>query len=329
MDGDPRFLRLARDLADRLAPAFKTPTGMPYRYVHLRTGEVRGNVSNPAEIGTLILEWGTVSRLTGDPAYYEMTKSALKAVFERRSEISLVGSMIDVETGEWKDLNSHISGMIDSYYEYMLKGWMLFGDEELKSMFDESIQAVNRSLADETGNGLWYGHANMETGERTRTVFGALDCFFPGVLALSGDIDRARRLQESCFSMWTLHGIEPEQLDYNSMKVITEYYALRPENIESAYVLHEMTNDPRYLEMGKTYFHSLLKHCRTETGYAQLESVITKKKTDSMDSYFLAETLKYLYLIFAPRGTVDLSRTVFTTEAHPLKAVVPGTPQGK
>jgi len=71
MDGDRRFLALATDLGNRLLPAFGSKTGMPYRYVNLRTGAVTGPVSNPAEIGTLMLEFGTLSRLTGDPRYYD------------------------------------------------------------------------------------------------------------------------------------------------------------------------------------------------------------------------------------------------------------------
>jgi uncharacterized protein YyaL (SSP411 family) len=69
MDSDPRFLELATDLADRLLPAFESATGMPYVRVNLRTGEKDGRVNNPAEIGTLMLEFGALSRITGNPVY--------------------------------------------------------------------------------------------------------------------------------------------------------------------------------------------------------------------------------------------------------------------
>jgi mannosidase alpha-like ER degradation enhancer 2 len=78
------------------------------------------------------------------------------------------------------------------------------------------------------------------------------------------------------------------------------------------------TGDPRYFEMGRAFLESLLKYCRTEAGYASLSDVEAKTKADEMPSYFLAETLKYLYLLFSPRDTVDLSKVVFNTEAHPL-----------
>ncbi len=319
MTGDARLLRLAEDLGRRLLPAFASPTGMPYMYVNLKTGKTRGARSNPAEIGTLVLEFGTLSRLTGNPVYLEKARRALAALYERRSKIGLVGEEIDVETGRWLSRASHVGGGIDSYYEYLLKCGRLFGDAGCEEMWRESVGALDRYLADETPAGLWYGQVDMITGKRTASEFGALHAFLPGVLALGGDLPRARRLEDSCFRMWTLAGIEPELLDYRTMKIVDAPYPLRPEIIESAYYLYRQTKDPRYLEMGRVFFEGLVAHCRTEAGYTVLKSVVTKEKGDLMPSYFLAETLKYLYLLFAPEETLDLERVVFNTEAHPFR----------
>jgi mannosidase alpha-like ER degradation enhancer 2 len=159
----------------------------------------------------------------------------------------------------------------------------------------------------------------METGRRTATEFGALHAFLPAVLDLGGDRGRAKRLQESAYRMWNLFGIEPEVIDYRTMKVLYPGYPLRPEIVESAYYLFHSTRDPKYLEMGRAFLDGLVAHCRTDAGYTVLKSVVTKEKGDLMPSYFLAETLKYLYLIFAPEKTLDLDRVVFNTEAHPLR----------
>ncbi len=318
MDGDPRFLELATDLADRMLPAFDSKTGMPYGRVHLQTGEKEWQVSNPAEIGTLMLEFGTLSKLTGNPEYYDAAKRAVTAVFERRSAIGLVGTTIDVETGEWQDTRSHVSGRIDSYYEYLLKAWLLFGDQDFATMWESSIEAVNRYVSHDTENGLWYGQVDMNTAERVATQFGALDAFLPAVLALGGDLARARRLMESCFRMWTTFDIEPEQLDYTTMGIVNPAYHLRPENIESAYYLYRLTGEQEYVDMGRHMFESIVSHARTESGYAALESVVTKEKTDAMESFFLAETLKYAYLLFAPAETLDFGSVIFNTEAHPI-----------
>lgn len=319
LTGDKRLLALADDLGARLLPAFNSPTGMPYVNVNLKTGAVRGEVTNPAEVGTLLIEFGTLSKLTGKPIYYEKAKRALVELYNRRSPIGLVGSTINVKTGQWTDPVSHISGGIDSYYEYLLKAWLLFDDKDCERMWRSSIKAVNKYLADQAPTGFWYGQANMNTGARTGTDFGALDAFFPGTLALSGDLDRARKLEDSAYKMWTIFGIEPEEMNYTTMKITYEGYELRPEIIESAYYLYHFKKDPRYREMGRTFFDSLTKYCRIDVGYAALSSVEKKTKTDEMESFFFAETLKYLYLLFAPPETLDLGKVVFNTEAHPIR----------
>jgi len=329
--GDRRLLVLAENLGNRLLPVFDSPTGLPYRYVNLKTGKVRGNVTNPAEAGTLLIEFGTLSKLTHKPVFYDKAKRALVEIYKRRSPIGLVGTWINVETGEWTDTDSHISGAIDSYYEYLLKCWLLFGDEDCRRMWRDSIAAINKYLGEEVTSDLlsflgripyqqvWYGHADMNTGKRTATIYGALDAFFPAVLALSGDLDRAQRLQESSFRMWSMYGIEPEELNYKSMQIVSPGYLLRPEIIESTYYLYHYTRNPKYLRMGQTMFEDFAKYCRTDEGYAALKSVVTKEKTDSMQSFLFAETFKYFYLLFAPPQTLDFDKVIFNTEAHPIR----------
>ncbi len=333
LTGDKRFLNLAQDLGNRLLPVFNSPTGMPYRYVNLKTGKTRDAKSNPAETGTLLIEFGTLSKLTGKPIYYDKAKRALVETYNRRSKIGLVGEWINVETGEWANTDSHISGAIDSYYEYLLKCWLLFGDRDCKRMWDDSIVAINKYLADEVkrapANELWYGHADMNTGARRATTYGALDAFFPAVLALSGDLKRARRLQESSFSMWNEAGIEPEEFDYRARKITAPGYPLRPEIVESTYYLYQYTKDPRYLDMGQQLWRDFVQYCRTDTAYSSLKSVVTKEKSDAMQSFLFAETFKYFYLLFAPPDTLDFRNVIFNTEAHPIKKFrkpIPGKP---
>jgi mannosidase alpha-like ER degradation enhancer 2 len=319
LTGDKRLLNLAEDLGNRLLPVFNSPTGLPYVYVNLRTGQTRDPVTNPAETGTLLLEFGTLSKLTGKSVFYEKAKRALIETFKRRSPLGLVGESINVETGEWINTDSHISGGIDSYYEYLWKCWLLFGDKECRDMWEASIPPVNKYLSDEIRGELWYGHADMQTGQRTNTEYGALAAFFPALLALSGDLNRAGRLQASSFKMWNLYGIEPETLDYKTMCVVARSYRLRPEVVESTYYLYHYTGDPKYRRMGKKMFDDFVKYCRTGSGYAALADVTTKQQLDEMESFVLAETFKYFYLLFAPPETLQFDKVIFNTEAHPLK----------
>lgn len=311
---------------------------MPYRYVNLRTGKVRGNVTNPAEAGTLLIEFGTLGKLTHRPVFYDKAKRALVEIYKRRSPIGLVGTWINVETGEWTDKDSHLSGAIDSYYEYLLKCAILFDDQDCRRMWTDSLAAIQQYLRDETKGRmkpeLWYGHADMNSGKRTTTTYGALDAFFPAMLALSGDLNRAALLQESSYRMWMKLGIEPEEINYQTMEVVSPGYPLRPEIVESTYYLYRYANTPskssqvrkagriapnHYLQMGQMMFHDFIKYCRTEAGYAALKSVVTKEKADSMQSFLFAETFKYFYLLFASPQILDFDRIIFNTEAHPVK----------
>jgi mannosidase alpha-like ER degradation enhancer 2 len=321
LTGDKRLLNLAEDLGNRLLPVFNSSTGLPYVYVNLRTGQTRGAVTNPAETGTLLLEFGTLSKLTGRAIFYDRAKRALVETFKRRSQLGLVGQSINAETGSWTNTDSHISGGIDSYYEYLWKCWLLFGDKDCRNMWEASVPAVNKYLADEIGGELWYGHADMQTGKRTETTYGALDAFFPALLVFSGDLARARRLQASSFKMWNLHGVEPEILDYKTMHVVAGSYHLRPEIVESTYYLYHYTGDPEYRHRGEKMFDDFVRYCRTDSGYAALADVTSKQQLDEMESFVLAETFKYFYLLFAPAGTLEFDKVIFNTEAHPLTRI--------
>ena len=317
--GDKRLLNLADDLGRRLLPGFDSPTGMPYRFVNLKTGKTRDPISGPAETGTLLIEFGTLSKLTGKPIYYDKAKRAIVETYNRRSPLGLVGTDINVETGKWTNTDAYVGSGIDSYYEYLLKASILFDDKDCRKMYDDSILAINKYLQDDINGELWYGHADMNIGKRTATTYGALDAFFPAVLALGGDLERAKRLQDSSFKMWRVNGIEPEEFDYKAGKTGNAGYPLRPEIVESTFYLYRYTKDPKYLAMGKEMFDDLIKYCRTDVAFTGLKSVVTKEKTDYMHSFWFAETLKYFYLLFAPEKTLDLNKNVFNTEAHPMR----------
>ncbi len=319
LTNDKKLLNLAEDLGTRLLPVFDSPTGLPYKYVNLRTGKTRGAITNPAETGTLLIEFGTLAKLTNKTIFYEKAKRALVETYNRRSPLGLVGTRINVETGKWTNSDSHVSAEIDSYYEYLLKCAILFDDADCRKMWQESIAAINKYNADEVRGELWYGHADMNTGKRTANVYGALDAFFPAILALSGDLERARRLQDSSFKMWTKDGIEPEEFDYVKMEARDAGYPLHPEIVESTYYLYQYTGEEKYLQMGKIFFDDFVKHCKTDEAYTGLKSVVTKEKSDTMQSFLFAETFKYYYLLFAAPKTLDFKKIVFNTEAHPIK----------
>ncbi len=319
LDGNKKFLELAKDLANRMMPAFNTATGMPYRYVNLKTGKLRDSINNPAEIGTLMMEFGKLSKLTGNNAYYNTAKKAIMECYKRRSKINLPGEQIDVTTGKWVSSSSHIGAYIDSYYEYLYKCWVLFGDRDFKEAFEVHNKAIKKYYIDKTKNGWFMRYVDMNTGKELSTTYGALDAFYAGLCAYAGDIPTAAKIQQANYYMWTKFNIEPEEFDYKKDSITSAWYVLRPENLESCFYLYRLTGQNEYLWMAKTMTDDIIEHCRSEVGFASLKNVSTYEKANSMESFFFGETLKYAYLVFAPASAADLDKIVFTTEAHPFK----------
>ena len=167
--GDKRSARAGGRFGDTPVAGVQLSDGNALRVRQPQNWRSSRRANQPAEVGTLLIEFGTLSKLTGKPVYYEKAKRAVVELYNRRSPIGLVGSTINVKSGQWTDPVSHISGGIDSYYEYLLKSWLLFDDKDCERMWKSSVEAVNKYLADTTTTGFWYGQADMNTGARTGT----------------------------------------------------------------------------------------------------------------------------------------------------------------
>ncbi|RDL38774.1 alpha-1,2-Mannosidase [Venustampulla echinocandica] len=98
-------------------------------------------------------------------------------------------------------------------------------------------------------------------------------------------------------------------------------YLLRPEAIESVFILHRITADPQWAESGWKMFKAIQAHTKTEIAHSAIENVMESfpEKVDEMESFWLAETLKYFYLLYSKPSVVNLDEYVLNTEAHPLK----------
>ena len=163
------------------------------------------------------------------------------------------------------------------------------------------------------------GRVDMNSGRKVSSEVTLWDAFFPGLLALSGDLDRARRSDEAWDLLWSKHGVIPMVYDYDKDQIVNPYYQLNPEVMESAYYLWHYTGDTRYLKNVERYYANIKEHCRTEIAYCHIEDVRTMKKADEMETFFIAETLKYCYLTFDKGNRVNPDDYVFSTEAHPFR----------
>ncbi|KAI9086456.1 hypothetical protein K1719_031540 [Acacia pycnantha] len=311
------LLVLAEDLGNRFLPAFNTPTGLPYAWINLKYGVMENETTETSTsgCGSLILEMGALSKLTGDPIYESVALRALHKLWSMRSSLNLFGTTLDVETGEWIEFSSGIGAGVDSFYEYLLKAHILFGKEDFWRMFRLAYVAVQKYFR----HGPWYHEADMRTGRATYWQLTSLQAFWPGLQVLIGDITAANSTHREFYHVWEKFGVLPERylLDHQMLHPTEKYYPLRPEFAESTFYLYQATKDPWYIEVGESIINSLNTYTKVEGGFASIKDVKTMELEDHQHSFFLAETCKYLYLLFDD-SFVKEGNYVFTTEGHPL-----------
>ncbi|CAI7748696.1 unnamed protein product [Closterium sp. NIES-53] len=322
------LLVLAEQLGRRLMPAFNTPTGIPYAWINLKYGVRAGETTETSTsgCGSLILEFGLLSRLTGDPCFERAAQGALRRVWGMRSAVDLVGTTLDVASGQWVEGNTGIGAGVDSFYEYLLKAYVLFGDPDYWHMFQAAYTATQRYLRTPHPSS-WYHDAHMHTGSPTYRQFASLQAFWPALQVLAGDVAAANATHRQFFTVWEKFGLLPERylFDMGVPHPTERYYPLRPELAESTFALYHATKDPWYQRVGQTMLRDLNRRTRVAGGYASVRDVTTGELEDHQHSFFLAETCKYLYLLFdesaLERGNIH--NYIFSTEGH----ILPVLPQ--
>ncbi|GFT25682.1 ER degradation-enhancing alpha-mannosidase-like protein 3 [Nephila pilipes] len=316
------LLSMARDLGFRLIPAFNTTTGVPHPRINLRYGLKSPKLGVVRETctacaGTMILEFAALSRLTGETIFEEKARAAMDYLWQQRHRTSdLMGTVLNIHNGDWIRRDSGVGAGIDSYYEYCLKAYILLGDDVYLERFNKHYSAVMKYIS----QGPLLVDVHMHRPHtNSRNFMDALLAFWPGLQVLKGDIKPAIETHEMLYQVMQRHNFLPEAFTVD-FQVHWGQHPLRPEFVESTYFLYKATNDPYYLEVGKKVLDSLQKYARVPCGFAAVKDVRTGSHEDRMDSFVLAETLKYLYLLFANKEelTVEVDDFVFTTEAHLL-----------
>lgn len=356
---DGQLLRLAHDLGTRLLPAFHTPTGLPYPRVNLRHGipfyansplntdpefgqcqktpnaspEITETCS--AGAGSLVLEFSVLSRMTGDARFEDAAKIAFWSVWQRRSSAGLIGSGIDAETGQWVTPYTGIGAGIDSFFEYAFKSFVLLSGVDYEP--EAPLQSPNAYLAAwqdahdgvkrHIYRGAVYQHphyiqADLYTGAMRAFWIDSLSAYYPGLLVYSGELEEAIETHLLYTALWTRYSALPERWSTatGNIEAGLRWWGGRPEFIESTWYLYRATKDPWYLHVGEMALRDIKRRCWTKCGWAGLQDVRTGELSDRMESFFLGETAKYLFLLFDPTHPLNHgdSPMVFTTEGHPL-----------
>ncbi|KAB0358281.1 hypothetical protein FD754_002437 [Muntiacus muntjak] len=304
----------AVQLAEKLLPAFNTPTGIPWAMVNLKSGVGRNwgwasaGSSILAEFGTLHMEFVHLSYLTGNPIYYKKVMHIRKLLQRMDRPNGLYPNYLNPRTGRWGQYHTSVGGLGDSFYEYLLKAWLMSDktDHEARKMYDDAIEAIEKHLIRKSRGGLTFigewknGHLEKKMGH--------LACFAGGMFVLGADgsrMDKAGHYLElgaeiarTCHESYdrTALKLGPESFKFDgaveavAVRQAEKYYILRPEVIETYWYLWRFTHDPRYREWG-------------------WEAALVNKPV----FHFM-----YLYLLFSGDDLLPLDHWVFNTEAHPL-----------
>ncbi|MFJ9817662.1 glycoside hydrolase family 47 protein [Streptomyces sp. NPDC101151] len=320
--GDPTLLAKARDLADRLLPAFtKSPTGAPYRYVNLRTGAVSGNQVPLAEIGSNITELGWLSRLTGDQKYFDAAKKALKVPYDRRSSLNLLGTTLNVDSGAWTDATARVDPPVDSYFEYLWDAYQFFGDNEIRGWYQTLTSAVLQRLGETYNGRLWFRSVNMNSGAVTGRGQSELTAFYAGLLGQGGNLSEGESYHASWAAALTQFRLPPEGIDYTTLAATSNQYQLRPEYADSALFLYLLTGKEVYRDRAKWLWDAQKAHCKVANGYSVVSDMTTTPTTkgDLTPGYWYSENMKYFYLLWSGTPRFDYTTNYLTTEGNVLR----------
>jgi Glycosyl hydrolase family 47 len=353
IDGDAHestsldLLNTAIDVGSRLLQAFNSPSGIPYSDINLSTGSISRSVqhSSMAETTTLSLEFTLLSRLTGEESFEKAVlkvHEVLKPSIEKHD--GLIPQLVSPADGSMSGEYFMLGARSDSYYEYLLKQWILTGrsDELMLNNYKQAIRAVRkRLLRRTTSGGLLY--IAEETGNVMSPKMDHLVCFLPGVLALgdfynisttiqpetnsttanstknyyydASDLEIAEQLAETCYQMYrrTPTGLAPEIVFFTTsdddsitssrgsgtneagiiannesgssssavegypgahasdigggdfmVKEDDAHNLLRPETVESLFILWKVTGNKKYQEQAWLIFRAFEKWTRVE-----------------------------------------------------------------
>jgi len=330
---DKAFLSLSTKLANKLLQATNTEGITTYTF----SGGSGGMGCNSlAESGTNQLEMRYLAHVTGDAHFSAKVDKFYDHISTKSNLDGLYPNCFDRGSGK---ITFGADG--DSFYEYLIKAWLQGGRKEdrLWNLYNKAVDGLEKWLVHKGSDGLtylsnvvWQGGSSVQQDHAMEH----LTCFVPGWLVLGAkyQTDPARKKRHeslaekiayTCYQMYAQQptGIGPERVKGMRMDLSltdTREYILRPEAVEGFWYMFLVTKNPKYREWGWQIFQNFEKWLRVEHGYASLRDVSSPRKQylDRMESFFLAETLKYLYLLQDSDSPINLEDYVLNTEAHPL-----------
>lgn len=342
---DGFLLRMAYDLGLRLIPAYNTSTSLPLPRINLKTGvngarSLTNNVGCTAGATTPLLEFTLLLKLTGDSRFESLTNTTFWKLWSTRLELGLLPMTIDPIGNRWLDVVTGIGALVDSFYEYAAKASIVLQNNQLWDVFALSYEALMSHLAVSRKRDSWMLFANVHVSspDRVNLWIDLLSAFWPGLQVLAGRLSDAVSTHLTYLKIWDHFDSIPERWEQRSLTNVSdpleervkaaislEWYPLRPEFIESTYYLYRATKDPMYLQIGVRILELFETQYKAVCGFTGFQDVRSGLRQNRMETFVLAELIKYLYLLFDTDNEsyvhakhMNKRNWVFSTEAHPL-----------
>jgi len=300
-----------------------------------------GGSSVLSEMGTIQIEYATLTRHTKNRAYLEKALGVYTALKNVLPSDYLIPCFLVPSQGTLKSSPITLGGLGDSFYEYLLKYWLITNQtaEDIGDWYFRTADSIIDNLGLHRGD-MWYLFEKHPGGHVLHKM-DHLACFAGGMFALGAQyitdqavkkkhMEVAEGIGRFCWEMYnhTETGLPGEHVnvDETDEKFILKIphnarsWIMRPEAVETWFILWRFTKKQQYREWGWQAFQAMNKYARQEHGYSGIRDVhqVPPQSDDVQQSFFLAETLKYLYLLFGPDDVIPLDEFVFNTEAHPL-----------
>jgi len=349
LSGERVLLQAANELATKMEPAFETPTGFPKSTVRLSDGKAwcpswSGNSASFSEVTSLYLEWEYLSRLVNNPRFKQRVDKIMDTMINMPKIQGLYAQWVNVDSARFTSGDITLGSRVDSAYEYLEKVWRQTNrtrPEVFKEYLDRIDSVDNQLIKKSKPNGLTYIEQCNFGKTKCHGQFDHLVCFAPAMLALGAQesanpkqkrhFKLAEELTETCYESYRRMptGLAPEIIKFDHgedfyVEMADRHNLLRPETVESIFVMWRLTHDQKYRDWGWNIFQSFRKYTKVDgAGYSSIGNVKAKSKSevrwrDKTESFFFAETLKYLYLLFTDDSVLPLDKYVFNTEAHPF-----------
>lgn len=285
-------------------------------YMYANNGKFRGNNIRLGSRGDSYYEYLIKQYLQtnkAEPVYLEMWDEALRGVrkhlvtYTEHSQFTIIGEKPNGLDGELSPKMDHLVCFMPGTIALAVTGGLT--EAEAKKLPSWNAQSErDMQLARELTQTCWGMYEYMKTGLAAEITFFKL----PNPVLPEGSKHQApASFDPDEHAAWRKDFV---------VKASDQHNLQRPETVESLFYMWRITGDVKYREWGWEMFKSFMNYTAVEDGggFTSLSNanVIPPTVRDNMESFWLAETLKYFYLLFSPNDLLPLDKVVINTEAH-------------